>query len=453
MIRATLVSSTLTLAAVFVGAPALAQTPDIAAIEQRMNTLQQELTALRQQLAVVRHAQSSEEGAGENQIAVGDGSSIQHVPVQNRLSRPDAADIIERSRTAGATALCGNHANNRSTVVGSPNDRTTLGPVSSVELRSTTGSGQATLRLSAENHFGCRTSNENEVRAVSQILTASASAPFGSGAERVDLATLDGFANDFRLKIGFVHRDFGFIDRTAEIQATVAAALEACVTPSKRFSECNDELNEMGRSAFIRSYTPRFDFSAIDNAGFQSGYALGINASLAYDDFKFINLDTAMPVETSRVGFGVGGSGSLIWPRAGRSLTLGYEYQRAYKNRPNRAFCPLAPEGGAAFITCSIGPGGEPARTNRSLLSLEFRQRFASFNNGIFGGAAIAPQFTYNLEEDRFGIDVPLYLVADANGGLTGGLRFGYISEDEDEEEDEEFILGIFVGVPFSIFN
>ncbi|MEA3064235.1 MAG: hypothetical protein QOJ27_670, partial [Sphingomonadales bacterium] len=49
---------------------------------------------------------------------------------------------------------------------------------------------------------------------------------------------------------------------------------------------------------------------------------------------------------------------------------------------------------------------------------------------------------------DIFGVDVPVYLVPDKEGDLTGGVRFSYRSDREDK-----FAVGVFFGAAFSLWQ
>ena len=59
---------------------------------------------------------------------------------------------------------------------------------------------------------------------------------------------------------------------------------------------------------------------------------------------------------------------------------------------------------------------------------------------------AFAPQVTYRFEDNNVGVEVPIYLVPDKDGKLSGGMKAVYNSK------GDEFAVGLFVGVPFSIF-
>ncbi|HSF12636.1 MAG TPA: hypothetical protein VLA50_06650, partial [Erythrobacter sp.] len=91
---------------------------------------------------------------------------------------------------------------------------------------------------------------------------------------------------------------------------------------------------------------------------------------------------------------------------------------------------------------CVMGPDGLPIRTEATRMALEGRRLF-----NIGGGQriGIAPEFTYDFEMDDFQVEVPVYFSPDDKKQLTGGLFTRY------ESDDDDFSVGLFVGVPFSI--
>lgn len=480
MIRILMASAIAIPAIIVPASPATAQNGDIAAIEQRMDALQSELDALQAELQAIRAerggaalANGAVAGRPPTQSAAGAAplASTDQGPTNAALDTA-RTELLEDMRIDSESG-CPNMFLREAELVTAPSGRAIQDETSSVELRTnTTGSSQAVLQLSAANHYACATEADGEMRQVSELFTFSASAPLGGGATRTDLTSLDGFSDDFRVKIGFVYRNFGFgniaSNRYDDVHRALDIAMQNCAHTRQaagaqpNLESCIAELNGIAsdgltgqerRENFIARYNPDFDRSALANIGFRSGYAIGLNASLSYDDYSFIDTSTGMRDQTSRVGASIGGFGSLIWPRQGRSLTTGFELRRSYKDQASEAFCSAMTDPDAMFTRCIIGPAGEPRRTDSPLLTVEYRQSLANFTQGVFNGAAIAPQFTYDFEDDQFGIDIPIYLVGDADGGLTGGLRFGYISEDEAANEDDELIFGIFVGAPFSIFD
>lgn len=92
---------------------------------------------------------------------------------------------------------------------------------------------------------------------------------------------------------------------------------------------------------------------------------------------------------------------------------------------------------------CISGPDGLPLRKRTGLFSIETRHLFPL---SATSNVAAAPQVTYRFEDNNIGVEVPVYLSPHTDGKLSGGLKFAYNSK------GDEFGIGMFVGVPFSIF-
>ena len=60
---------------------------------------------------------------------------------------------------------------------------------------------------------------------------------------------------------------------------------------------------------------------------------------------------------------------------------------------------------------------------------------------------ALAPKILRNLEKDITAVDLPVYLVPNADGKLTGGLQLSWNSKDED------IVFGVFIGAPLDALS
>ena len=65
----------------------------------------------------------------------------------------------------------------------------------------------------------------------------------------------------------------------------------------------------------------------------------------------------------------------------------------------------------------------------------------------ILGQTAISPQLTVDAHSGHVALDFPVYFATDDKGHLLGGLRFAYSTD------GQEFVAGIFIDAPFSIFH
>lgn len=130
--------------------------------------------------------------------------------------------------------------------------------------------------------------------------------------------------------------------------------------------------------------------------------------------------------------------------RSKTALTLSASYQRGYEAAEEQRICPPGVTDPSA--DCIDGRAAAPARDENLLLSAGLRHQF--MRDGRLLNLAVAPLVTYDAIDDVFGVDVPIYMMPDADSGLTGGVRFGYRSDRENE-----FSVGLFVGVAFNILR
>jgi hypothetical protein len=168
----------------------------------------------------------------------------------------------------------------------------------------------------------------------------------------------------------------------------------------------------------------------------------GLDASMGRDDKSFLDRTNfkllSEPRTTWEVGVYKGWIGSdLTWSLRGRVV-----YGQTYKDNDEAEICRSVsiPVGGT---DCIKGPDGAPIRERTGLASIEAR-KLVTVNDTT--QIAIAPQVTYRFEDKNVGVEVPIYLVPDEKGKLSGGIKAVYNSK------GDEFAVGLFVGVPFSVF-
>ncbi|HEY6814971.1 MAG TPA: hypothetical protein VI168_05480 [Croceibacterium sp.] len=167
----------------------------------------------------------------------------------------------------------------------------------------------------------------------------------------------------------------------------------------------------------------------------------GLDASAGRDDHEYLDRTAFQLATVVRTSWEVGAYAGLI----NSSLTFsararavyGTSYEAAEEAEVCRTFADTLEE------SCLTGPDGLPVGKEQGLISVETRHLFAlDADNRI----AFAPQLTYRFENDSLGVEVPIYLAPDADGKLTGGIKLAYNSREEDE-----FGIGVFVGIPFSM--
>lgn len=167
---------------------------------------------------------------------------------------------------------------------------------------------------------------------------------------------------------------------------------------------------------------------------------MGLDASYGREDFKALDRDAFEVDDAGRDSWEVGAYWGMIGPNIDWSLRARATYGAAYEAADSVQICRPV-DGGTQ--ECIEGPDGLPSRKETALVSLEGRKIFRLAENQRF---AIAPQLVYDIDEEEVRAELPVYLAPDEDGSLTGGLKFAWTSK------EDEFGVGVFVGVPFSIF-
>ena len=174
---------------------------------------------------------------------------------------------------------------------------------------------------------------------------------------------------------------------------------------------------------------------------FGAAHVYGLEASLGYSEHGFVDQTAIAMSSEAHIPWGIEAFYAYLPKYSLSSWTFSAEYQDAVEDADKGVLCP--PSTGVA-VQCLSGPLGRPTSDDRLLTTVEWRSRFQT-SVPLFPRIGTSLAFSYDHENDNYGIDFPIYLVSDDEGGLTGGLRFGYTSEDDD------FVAGVFIGAPLSL--
>lgn len=167
---------------------------------------------------------------------------------------------------------------------------------------------------------------------------------------------------------------------------------------------------------------------------------MGLDASLGEQTFDSLDRDAFETNTLNRTSWEVGAYYGFVGPGLDWSLRARALYGVGYTAPEEAEVCRMPDM--STDLECLSGPDGLPIRNETGLAQVELRKFFDINDDTTIG---VAPQVTYDIDEDEFDIDVPIYLATDDKGNLSGGLRLGYSTRDDD------FVVGLFVGVPFNI--
>lgn len=138
------------------------------------------------------------------------------------------------------------------------------------------------------------------------------------------------------------------------------------------------------------------------------------------------------------------------WRLNGDRTYLGgaIEYGNSRKESAKRILCGPPPATGPT--ECFNSPYAPPTHEESTSLMGVARWRAPRDSRTPY---AVEVKAGYDTEAKVYGLVGSLYLVSDADGGLRGGLRAGWQSDDEDPTtDDDNFTVGVFIGAPFQVF-
>jgi len=167
----------------------------------------------------------------------------------------------------------------------------------------------------------------------------------------------------------------------------------------------------------------------------------GASATIGQEDFNFTELATfeAMKVTETTYAFSVFGRLERTNKRGGTSLTAAIELQHAFKENEKSTECRDPDD----MATCMEAIFGPPLAQDDFIAKLSYA---TEFGNPVFGDQPIAVivNTSYDIDNDVFGIDAPIFLYRD-DKNLGAGIRAGWRSDTED------FQVGFFVSQKFSL--
>ena len=213
-------------------------------------------------------------------------------------------------------------------------------------------------------------------------------------------------------------------------------------------TEVNKACPDLGDDAvFVRTHLGDRAAKAVKGSTFTDKPILfaGASGSVGRSMFEYVDTAAFVKNSTRKDAWMANAYFGLIGHKFRWSMRGQFTYLNKFEASPDGQFCkPVLISGTAP--ECLTGAIGSPAKIKSKLLSLELRKKLSFFGPANEPAPiAIAPQITYDFESKKYGIDVPVYLTANSEGKLTGGVRFGYRNDTKD------FGASMFIGAPFKI--
>jgi len=261
-----------------------------------------------------------------------------------------------------------------------------------------------------------------------------AKAPLNKNDKNTALATLDGFANAF--SVSFKYTWFYGNDRLTAVDTEKAQEICNEMTPNYKATGKTDE-PECDMNNVKTHYKQRWDeFKLLYWDPNKKTTVWGIEATAGYQDFEYFSNEDSEATSTSKTPYGASIYLGRTIKNSSALIAAGIEYQRGYKHADEKTVCDEQEDNN--LLSCETKPFGEPLENNKELVFIELRK--------LWKGIGLAPKLTYDLNEDNYGIDLPVYLLSDKKNALRGGVRLAWNNQDHLQ-------AGVFVGSSFSLFR
>lgn len=246
---------------------------------------------------------------------------------------------------------------------------------------------------------------------------------------------------------------FEFVATTSGTEATITLSGEEVPVGSPHGPRINTNSWSLTATAPIDKETEEASFASL--AGLANGLNLGtawkfssvprstdtassdwartiaVKANLGYDDFAYFSSLTSKEKDRE-MRWSLGASYGTSSPSRGFYLGGGFDLKHGYKSQDKRIVCPLSTE---ETFDCVQGSFGPPSSGYGRTAYLEARWSVLA--------RPVSLRVTHDFEDDTTSADLPVYLLRNKNDKFTGGLRFGWLSE------ESELLVGVFVGKEF----
>lgn len=300
-------------------------------------------------------------------------------------------------------------------------------------------SAPSLFQVSAENgdatvtvRLGFQRSHETPDGFAFHTFSLGATSPADTKGKVSPVATLDGLVDNTSIELNY--RRLGARGQVRD----VAAAMDICREARARIeakSQAEQDAAPKGCREQVRTFAPE-RYVEFDEQLFKPTGAISIfnlNAKVGTKAFDFVDAGTLAQLSDRKTSWSAAASMTWYFLSNSSLVTVTAKQQEAYEDQDEATLCPA---GAGPVLKCVTAAVGAPSKVTRSLVAAEVRRGFGSY--------AIAATATYDVKNDVYGVEVPIYLIPGDKGALTGGLKVGWRSDTKD------VTAGVFVGKAFS---
>ncbi len=337
------------------------------------------------------------------------------------------------------------------------------GLVSSFSLQTIDEGSEVALKLSSRLGKGSSCGLLSSGSCISSnYLSLTLSAPTSDSSDLSEIATLDSFTDSFSAELQWTNVTHFLKLSSDDVDARDLLGNDvynACRLQGNSEDECDEVLINQAPDNNNYDYTreevekyaphlvPRFDHISIFAR--KPSIIYGVGATVGFDEFdvrSMVNFNEKTQLD--KVPWGTEAFAGLAFPESSSTLTVGLEYQEDFEAAPAQTLCESS-DNETDHVECFTGSFEKPIKMNKGLIFADYRQYFKLQDNDniFFNKVGLQVRTTYDFVNDEFGVDAPIYLFADQDNNLSGGIRLGYRTDTDD------ITVGIFLGAAFEIFG
>lgn len=164
---------------------------------------------------------------------------------------------------------------------------------------------------------------------------------------------------------------------------------------------------------------------------------LSLELKANYAKFEYFDAASLAKTDDNETGFSASATYANL-TSSGNVVFAGGRWERSYKAQDKVQQCVPGPAPGVEV--CETQPFGAPKRESKFIAYTEYR----AFIGGKY---AFSPRLSYDFNDSKLGIRIPVWLVPNAKGSMSGGLRFDW------NDDDKDVIVSVFVSAPIKLLS
>jgi len=271
----------------------------------------------------------------------------------------------------------------------------------------------------------------------------TASAPLGTGAQSQTLFANGGLGKSNSIGISAYHFMTDWRNPSAQDRAdykTLCDGMRKNAETSKGVKN-EDALKLECKKGNFLLYAPE-DLPKAESlrpGPLSGGWGVALNGKVGQSDAVYYDAATLTKKTTQNKPWSLGIVASYIFPTNEQLVAIGWDRRKTYKDKESATRCPQ-PATAPGPVECVTGSFDKPSEKSSNVITLEGRALFA-------GDMGMSISVARDLTKKVTSVEVPIYLMTNVTGALTGGLKVNW------DSDTKKTVFGVFVGVPFNVWR